>query len=93
MLTLDSTLRFPAYVSFTIVEEDAILLNTHTDKYFALNDVGARLWNLLSEGKLLKECHQVLLQEYEVDSAQLEQDILELLEQLRKHDLVEIIQI
>ena len=90
MLTLDSTLHFPAYVSSTTVEEDAILLNTHTNKYFALDDVGARLWSLLSEGKPLRECHRVLLDEYEIDPAQLEQDILELLEQLRTHDLVEI---
>jgi hypothetical protein len=93
MLTLDSILHFPPYVSSTIVEGNAILLNTHTNKYFALDEVGARLWNLLSEGKGLRECHQVLLNEYEVGSAQLEQDLLELLEELRKHELVEIVQI
>ena len=93
MLTLDSTVHLPDYVSSTIVEEDAILLNTHTNKYFALDEVGTGLWNLLSEGKLLRECHRVLLQEYEVDHAQLEKDILELLEQLRNHKLVEIVQI
>ena len=93
MLTLDSTLHLPAHVSSTTVEEDAILLNTHTNKYFALDEVGARLWNLLNENKSLRECYQVLLQEYEVDPADLEHDILELLEQLRVHELVEIIQV
>jgi hypothetical protein len=93
MLTLDSILHLPAYISYTTVEEDVILLNTQTNKYFALDDVGARLWNLLSGGKRLRECYEVLLQEYEVNPTQLEQDTLELLEQLRKNDLVEIIKI
>ena len=91
MLTLDTTLRIPNYVSFTFAEEDVILLNTRTNKYFALDEVGARLWSLLGDGKALRECHQILLQEYEVESAQLEQDILELLEQLQQYELVEII--
>jgi hypothetical protein len=93
MLTLEVVLRLPAYVSSTKVDEDVVLLNTRSNKYFALDEVGARLWNLLGEGKSLRECHRILLQEYKVESAQLEQDLLELLEQLRKHELVEIVQL
>ena len=92
MLTLDSTLRIPANVSFSVVGEDAFLLNTQTNKYYGLEKVGARLWELLNEGKSLKDAHQIILSEYEVDPAQLEQDILELLERLREHGLVEIVE-
>ena len=91
MLTLDTALCLPAYVSSTKVDEDVVLLNTRINKYFALDEVGARLWNLLSQGKPLRECHQILLQEYDVEPAQLEQDLLELLEQLEQNELVEII--
>ena len=92
MLTLDSTLRIPVNVSFSVVGEDAFLLNTQTNKYYGLEKVGARLWELLNEGKSLKDAHQIILSEYEVDPAQLEQDILELLERLREHSLVEIVE-
>ena len=92
MLTLDSTLRIPANVSFSVVGEDAFLLNTQTNKYYGLEKVGTRLWELLNEGKSLKDAHQIILSEYEVDPAQLEQDILELLERLREHGLVEIVE-
>jgi hypothetical protein len=92
MLTLDTALHIPANVSFSVVGEDAFLLNTQTNKYYGLEKVGARLWELLNEGKSLKDAHQIILSEYEVDPAQLEQDILELLEGLREHGLVEIVE-
>ncbi len=91
MLTLDSKLLLPKQVVFTFVEQDVILLNTQTNKYFALDNVGARLWNLLSEGKSLRECNQMILEEYEVEPATLEQDLSELITQLVENGLVEVV--
>jgi hypothetical protein len=92
MLTLNTTLHIPASVSFSVVGEDAFLLNTQTNKYYGLEKVGARLWELLNEGKQLRDGYQILLDEYEVDPAQLEQDILELINHLMENGLVEIVQ-
>ncbi len=90
MLSLDATFSIPVHVMFTTVEQDAVLLNTLSNKYYSLNEVGARFWSLLAGGKTLREAHRVLLEEFEVESPQLEQDLLELLEQLRENGLVEI---
>jgi hypothetical protein len=90
MLTLDAVLHIPANVSFSVVGEDAFLLNTQTNKYFALEKVGTRLWELLSQGRSLKEAYQRLLEEYEVAPAELETDLLELLDHMKENGLVEI---
>jgi hypothetical protein len=90
MLTLNAVLRIPANVSFSVVGEDAFLLNTKTNKYYGLEKVGARLWELLNEGRSLNDAHQIILSEYEVDPAQLEQDLLELIDNLTENGLVEI---
>ena len=90
MLTLDSVVNIPASVLSTTVDQDVVLLNTLTNKYFSLDEVGARFWSLLSDGKTLRDAHQALLKEYEVESFQLEQDLLELLSELRGSGLVEI---
>ena len=92
MLTLDTALRIPAHVSFTFVEEQAVLLNLRTNQYFSLDEVGAHLWALLKEGTSLREGYPGLLEESEVEPAQLEQDVLELMENLKEHGLVEIVQ-
>jgi hypothetical protein len=89
-MTLDVTLGIPANVMFTRVEQAAILLNTRTNKYFVLEEVGERVWELLHEGNGLRNAYEMLLMEYEVDPAQLEQDILELLSKLTENGLVEI---
>ncbi len=92
MLTLDSTLIIPNYISFTTVEEDAILLNTRTNKYFALEKVGARLWVIFKDDKNLRDAFQSLLEEYDVESVQLERDVLELVQQLAENQLVKIVE-
>jgi hypothetical protein len=92
MLTLDSILSVPPTVLCTSVDAEAVFLNTRTNQYYALEEVGARLWGLLIEGKRLRECHQMLLEEFEVDPAQLEGDMLELLTDLMENGLVEIVE-
>ena len=91
MLTLDANLHIPAFVTFTFVEQEAVLLNMQTNQYYLLDEVGARLWGLLRDGKSLREGYQALLEEYAVDTGQLEQDVLELLEKLKEQGLVEIV--
>jgi len=90
MLTLDTPLKIPAHVAFSVVGEDAFLLNTKNAQYYSLSQVGARLWQLLNAGSALREANQILLQEYEVDAATLENDLLELLQDLQKNELIEI---
>lgn len=90
MLTLDASLHIPSHVLFTTIEQDAVLLNTLSNKYYSLNEVGARFWNLLAEGKTLRDAHGTLLVEFEVESSVLAQDLLELIEHLRENALVEV---
>ena len=90
MLTLDTDLKIPEHVMFTTVDETAVLLNTRTNQYFSMDDVGARFWDLLKTGQSLREIHQTLLTEYEVASVTLEHDLLELLGHLKESGLVEV---
>ena len=67
MLNLDSSLHIPRHVSFSRVDEDAVLLNTRTNQYFALTEVGARFWGLLNSGKSFRDAYQTILAEYQVN--------------------------
>jgi hypothetical protein len=90
-LNLDDSVHIPAVVTFGFVEQEAVLLNKQTNQYFMLDEVGARLWALLKDGKSAHDSYHILLDEYEVDPIQLECDLRELLDDLEKHGLVEII--
>ena len=90
MLDLDSRLRIPPHVVSSKVAGSAVLLNTKTKKYFALDDVGMRFWDELKSGHTFRDVYETLLGEYDVVPNQLETDLLELVQHLMDADLVEL---
>jgi hypothetical protein len=94
MLTLESKVSVPKEVLFHEVADEEVdemvLLDLVHGLYFSLDDVGARMFVLITERGELKAVHQALLEEYAVDSQQLEQDLLALTEQLVANGLLQI---
>jgi len=72
----------------TVVGE-SVLLDLRSQKYFGLDEVGTRAWQVLEETGDLGAVHARLAQEYEVDAARLERDLDELFERLLAAGLVE----
>ena len=72
----------PEGVLFNQVAGEAVLLNLDTGQYYALNQVGARLWHLLLEHRRLEPVLERMLAEYEVAPEQLQADVDALLEDL-----------
>jgi hypothetical protein len=94
MITLETRISIPKDVLFHEVADDTademVLLNLTDGKYFSLDDVGTRMWLLLSEHGQLKPAYQALLKEYDVEPQQLEQDLLALAERLVEHGLLQV---
>jgi Coenzyme PQQ synthesis protein D (PqqD) len=76
-------------VSSDLVGE-AVILSLSSGIYYGLNEVGASIWNLIQQPKTIKEIHEALLQEYDVEASQCEQDILTLLIELSAVGLIEV---
>ena len=70
------------------VGSETMLLNLASGTYFGLDPVGARFWQLLEEGRTAVEARDVILNEYDVEPARLEQDLEALLGELVSHGLV-----
>jgi hypothetical protein len=70
--------------------DEAIVLDIASERYYGLNPVGARLWNLLQADPELDAAHRQLLQELEVEPAQLERDLLAVVADLADAGLVTI---
>jgi hypothetical protein len=77
------------HVSCSLGDEAAIL-NLKNSIYYGLNPVGTRLWNLVQQSRSVCEIRDTLLQEYDVEAAQCERDLLDLLEKLREQGLIEV---
>ena len=92
MSTLETRIKIPKETLFHEVDNEMVLLNLVNGKYFSLDDVGTRMWGLITEHEQLKAVHQALLEEYQVDPHQLEQDLLELTDKLAANGLLQIVE-
>ena len=89
-VTLADTLKIPERVTFRRVRDEMALLNLDTGVYFGLDEVGARMWELLAEHGRLDLVAQQMEAEYDVPADQLREDLLRLVEELRAKGLAEI---
>jgi hypothetical protein len=79
-------------VLFQELQGESVLLNLDNDRYFGLDDVGTRMWHLLSEHGDVVTVLQHLLTEYagEVDEPTLRRDLADLISGLCAAGLVTV---
>ena len=70
--------------------DEAAILHMRSGVYYGLDPVGARIWKLLEHPKSVEDLRTTILDEYDVESAKCESDLLSLLEKLRTEGLIEI---
>jgi Coenzyme PQQ synthesis protein D (PqqD) len=75
-------------VLINVIDGEAVLLNLKSECYFGLDEVGMRMWQLLTESASVKAAYEALLAEYDVEPEKLQHDLEELIEQLVEHGLV-----
>ena len=72
------------------LQGESVLLNVNTENYYGLDEVGTRMWAVLSEAPSIADAIDSLLDEYAVERAILESDVDPLLTQLLDMKLVEL---
>ena len=89
-MNLSVKVMIPAQVMARTVGDDTVILDLASGTYYGLDPVGARMWQLMGEGKTLADVCETMLDEYEVTLEALESDILRLTEELRAKGLVSL---
>jgi len=69
---------------------EAVILNLQSGVYHGLDEVGARIWNLVQQPKPVKDIKQTLVQEYEVEPEVCTSDLLALLHEMKAVGLIEV---
>ena len=73
------------------LNDEVALLNLKTSLYFGIDEVGACVWQTLTEPKPVAELCRQILDRFDVEKAQCEADLLEFLTQLEHAGLIEIV--
>ena len=69
---------------------ESVILNMKTGVYHGLNEVGARVWNLIEKPKAVKDVKKVLLEEYDVEADACTNDLFLLLNNLKAAGLIKV---
>jgi hypothetical protein len=69
---------------------EVAILHLEAGMYYGLEEVGARIWNLIQEPKPVEEIRDILVSEYEVEPDRCESDLIILLTRLADEGLIEV---
>ncbi len=89
MVTIESKINVPDHVLLEEVDGEAVVLNLESGKYYGLDKVGARMWALITQHGQVGPAFQTLLDEYNVSEEQLLQDLLDFVNKLVTHGLLQ----
>jgi hypothetical protein len=81
----------PADVLARELEGESVILNLETERYYGLDQVGTRTWNVITTASSLDAAFDVLLAEYDVDPDTLRTDMANLIEELAANGLLTVL--
>jgi hypothetical protein len=88
-VSFSNRVRIAPDVLFRVVGDEAVLVNLNTEMYLGLNAVGARMWSLLGSSRSIEAACDALIEEYDVDAAELRRDLAVFVDQLLDQKLLE----
>jgi hypothetical protein len=89
-ITLNSEVSLSADALIQLTGNEAIVLDIAGERYYGLNEVGARLWTLLKADASLERSHAQLLEEFDVAPGELEADLIAIVGRLRDAGLATV---
>lgn len=88
--TLSRRARRSEDVLIQEVGGEAVLLDLASERYFGLDPVGTRIWELLADAPTLADVHATLCTQYDAESARISADLLALANQLADAGLIRL---
>jgi hypothetical protein len=88
MISFADRATIPANVLIRFLEQESVLLNLNTEKYFGLDSVGTRMWQLVTSAPTIDAAYSQLLEEFDVDPETLRSNLSELLSHLLENGLI-----
>ncbi len=81
-ISFSDRVTVPDGVLISHLQEEAVILNLESERYFGLDDVGTRFFTVLTSSESIEAAYETLCQEYDVNPQALRDDLRELVEKL-----------
>ena len=90
MITTDSYIKRNKEVFASEIDEEVVMMNVDTGRYYGMDTVGSRIWELIAEEIQVKDVIEKLMEEYDVSEEQCKSDVIEFLSELYENKLVQV---
>lgn len=87
---LQGRISIPDGVLVRELQGESVLLNLNSESYFGLDDVGTRMWAVLTGSPSLEAAYETLLSEYDVAPERLQADLRGFVERLAELGLIDL---
>src|SRR5262245_36261925 len=81
-ISFSDRVAVPDGVLISHLQEESVILNLESERYFGLDDVGTRFLAVLTSSESIEAAYETLRQEYDIDPQTLRDDLHELVEKL-----------
>jgi Coenzyme PQQ synthesis protein D (PqqD) len=88
MISFGDRATVPANVLIRFLDQEAVLLNLETERYFGLDAIGARMWQVVTTAATLEAAFAELAEEYDVAPETLRSNLNDLLNHLVENGLI-----
>lgn len=89
-ISFSDRVKIPDDVLISKLQEESVILNLDSERYYGLDDIGTRILSALTTSESIEAAYQTLLNEYDVDDEVLRQDLLDLVEKLVDQGIIKI---
>ena len=87
-MNLSDHVTVPGQVMARFVGDETIFLDLASGTYYGLDPVGARIWQLMTDGQTLTQVYELMLAEYRATREMIEHDVLALVQTMLERKLV-----
>ena len=89
-ISFSDRVTVPDDVLISHLQDEAVILNLDSERYYGLDDVGTRFLSVLTTSESIETAYDRLRNEYDVDPQVLREDLAALVENLIDQGLVDI---
>ena len=89
-INLDTIINKNLEIDDTDLDGEKVMMHLERGEYFMMNEVGSRIWEIISEPVNVKGIIDTLRSEYEVDEETCKDTVVEFLGRLNNADLISI---
>lgn len=80
--------RISPEIAWRKVGDEAVLLNVRTSVYYSLNNVGSRIWELISAGRSSEDVILEVVRDFDAEEAVVRKDFSELIKPLLEENIL-----